>query len=263
MGEPRFRVEAGAASDTAGRPHNEDSFTIVAPVFAVADGMGGNQRGDRASALAIEALVALSDRVWLRPEALEDAIHWAGREIGHLGQGRGAPGSTLAGAGLALSGGLPCWLVFNIGDSRVYRLQDGLLEQISVDHSVVQQLLDAGQPDQAAIAPRNLITRALGAGQLVAPPTDRWLLPARIGDRLLICSDGLTGALSDQLISAILLSSASPQAIAEDLVQTAVTAGATDNVTAVVVTATDVWPEPPADDDDLLHTTVPDVEVGL
>lgn len=262
MVEPVLRIDAGAVTEAAGRPHNEDCLLASAPVFAVADGMGGHQRGDRASALVVATLESLAGQVWLDPAALDAAIEAAGRAVAELGTGPGAPGSTLAGVGPAVSAGTPCWLVFNIGDSRVYRLQGETLEQISVDHSVVQEHLDAGRPDRAAAAQRNLITRALGAGQDSVPTADRWLLPAREDDRMLVCSDGLTGVLSDQLIAAILLTCADPQAAARDLVRAATDAGATDNVTAVVVVAREVRPEARGADRGGLDTTVSGEEVA-
>jgi protein phosphatase len=129
----------------------------------------------------------------------------------------------------------PCWAIFHIGDSRVYRVTDEGLQQLSTDHSVVQELVDAGMisADAAAVHPqRHLVTRALGVG----PPAeaDVLLLPVRPGQRFLICSDGLTGELRDQEIAG-LLTGRDAEAAADELVRTAARRGASDNVTAVVV----------------------------
>ncbi|MBU4465006.1 MAG: SpoIIE family protein phosphatase, partial [Actinobacteria bacterium] len=126
-------------------------------------------------------------------------------------------------------------------DSRTYRLSDGMLEQISVDHSVVQELVDSGQLDRAAAARdsrRNVITRAIGAGSDADP--DYWLLPAEQGDRILVCSDGLTGELDDVRIRHILQTEHDPQAAATRLVHEAMLSGGRDNITVLVVDATQV-----------------------
>lgn len=141
---------------------------------------------------------------------------------------------------MTIQDGLPCWLVFNVGDSRTYRLARGSLEQVSVDHSQVQEMVDAGMigPEQARThSKRSVITRALGGGLLSQPTVDQWLLPAAVGDRLLICSDGLTGELTDSLIAAILVTVPGAQAAADELVRAACAAGGRDNVTVVVVDA--------------------------
>lgn len=244
MTEPLLEVQWGAATNTGIRPHNEDRYLTARPVFLVADGMGGHRNGDVAATQVVEAFGALAERDWLDPLDLHAAIGAAGERIRALGTGRGAPGSTVSGVGLTESGGVPCWLVFNIGDSRVYRIQADTLEQISVDHSEAEELRQAGQVDAARRTSRNVITRALGAGQRTIPEADQWLIPALGGDRLLICTDGLTGELTDQLIEATLLTRLDPQTAADDLVRAAVAAGGRDNVTAIVLDAVRVLPEP-------------------
>jgi PPM family protein phosphatase len=153
-----------------------------------------------------------------------------------------APGSTVSGVGLAMYENRPSWLVFNIGDSRTYLLQGGELEQVTVDHSQVQELVDSGVPHEVARTrvARNVITRAIGGGMPTAPRTDQWLVPARPGDRVLVCSDGLSEELTDQLITAILQSFANAGEAAEQLVNAALDAGGRDNVTAVVVDAVSI-----------------------
>ena len=137
--------------------------------------------------------------------------------------------------------GRPLRLVLNIGDSRTYRLSQGKLSQVSVDHSEVQELVDAGQitQTQAAVHPRrHVVTRALGSGDEIE--ADYWLLPIEEGDRILVCSDGLNGELDDQHISNILRSHADPQAAVDELIQAALRSGGRDNVTCIVLDATNV-----------------------
>jgi len=116
-------------------------------------------------------------------------------------------------------------------------VRDGRLEQISVDHSHRQELLEAGADPESIRVGRNVITRALGAGSPGVPVMDQWLRPARRGDRVLVCSDGLNTEVTDPLILATLLASPDPQEAARALVSAALTAAGRDNVTAVVVDA--------------------------
>ena len=133
------------------------------------------------------------------------------------------------------------WLAINLGDSRTYRLSEGEFEQVSVDHSVVQELIDAGQLDPAAASRdtrRNVITRAIGAGS--DGDADYWLIPAEAGDRILVCSDGLSSELDHETIHAILVGERHPQSAATRLVHEAMVRGGRDNITALVVDATAV-----------------------
>jgi PPM family protein phosphatase len=213
---------------------NEDSYLAVPPIYAVADGMGGHGSGDVASRLAVETLARC---VMLRPlftEAVLHALEEANRVIlEHDGPNR--MGTTITGlAGLETMGG-DRLIVFNVGDSRVYRLAGDRIEQLTMDHSEVQELVLAGvlTPEQARIHPRrNVVTRALGGGPDLA--VDHWLLPAAGGDRFLICSDGLFGEVPDEMM-APLLAIANPQQAAESLVGAANEAGGRDNITALVV----------------------------
>lgn len=234
---PTLAVSWGTATDPGGRLLNEDAHLAAPPVFLVADGMGGHRGGDLAAAAVVRAFEGYAGQSWLQPEELHAAVATAAHDIAAIDPGPQAPGSTLAGVALAASGGVPCWLVFNVGDSRTYRIQGEQLEQVSVDHSLVETLRAAGQLDGSRRVGRNLITRAIGAGQAYAPAIDQWLLPALPGDRLLICSDGLTGEVTDEVIAAVLAGEPDSQAAAETLVRTAIAGGARDNVTAVVVTA--------------------------
>ena len=142
----------------------------------------------------------------------------------------------MTGAALVEHSGAAYWLAFNIGDSRIYRCADGALTQISVDHSYVQELVDAGELEPAAARHhprRNVITRAVGVGVQGEP--DCWLLPGIEGDRLLLCSDGVTGELTDELLQRILADHLGPQQAADAVVAAAIGAGGRDNATAVVI----------------------------
>lgn len=240
-----FTVAAGAATDRGRRRQaNEDGYLADAPVFLVADGMGGHVGGAAASGAVVAAFADSISGEWVTTGALDEAVASAARNVAALpASERSAPGSTVTGVGLAEQNGTPCWLVFNVGDSRTYRLSDGQLEQVTIDHSLVQQLLDHGAIDATEARShdeRNVITRALGAGMSTRPAVDQWLLVAEPGDRMLICSDGLHGELTDQLIAATLLTEPDPVAAAESLVAAAVEAGGRDNVTVIVVDAIDV-----------------------
>jgi PPM family protein phosphatase len=213
---------------------NEDSHLAVAPIYAVADGMGGHGSGDVASRLAVEVLGRCVELRPLFTEAVLHAIDEANRVI----VGSDEPnrmGTTVTGlAGLEANGG-DHLMVFNVGDSRVYRLAGERIAQLTMDHSEVQELVLAGvlTPEQARTHPRrNIVTRALGGGPEVA--ADHWLLPATGGDRFLICSDGLFSELPDEAIAALLVTP-HPQQAAEALVAAANDAGGHDNVTALVV----------------------------
>ncbi|MGN8025483.1 PP2C family protein-serine/threonine phosphatase [Microbacterium sp. 22242] len=226
----------GAASDRGlRRQKNEDSHLADAPLFLVADGMGGHEGGAEASARAIDEfrrLVGLS----LNPDAVHEAFARAVRSVDELGIGSFPPGTTLSGAVLCAQAGEPYWVILNVGDSRTYRLYGGALAQISVDHSSVQQLVDSGtiSPAEAERHPqRSVITRALGAGSTAMP--DYWLLPVAAGERLLVCSDGLTKELAADDIARVLRTELSPQAAATRLVHEALLHGGRDNVTVVVV----------------------------
>jgi protein phosphatase len=145
-------------------------------------------------------------------------------------------GTTVAGVALVDEGDGPQWAVFHIGDSRVYRWHDGQLELCTKDHSVVQELIDAGyiSDESAATHPqRHIITRALGVGP--RPEPEILLLPIFLDDRFLVCSDGLTGELSDKRIAELVSFDDGPEAIAAALTAEAENLGARDNVTVGVV----------------------------
>jgi protein phosphatase len=239
----RTRIDAGAATAVGRvREHNEDAFLVRDRVFAVADGMGGHAAGEVASALAIEALVRLAEGAAVTRDAVVAAVADANARIIEAGiadRGRRGMGTTLT--GLAVTGeegSEGSWLVFNLGDSRVYRFADGELEQVTTDHSEVQELVDAGviSRTEAAIHPaRNVITRSLGLE--LDPLPDLWQLRPAGEETFVVCSDGLTGELRDAEIAAVLTEAADAQAAAERLCALADEAGGRDNITVVVVRA--------------------------
>jgi len=233
-------VACGAATDAGLRRRiNEDSYLAASPLFLVADGMGGHNAGEIASAAVIDEFAALAGRESLTIDEVQTAVTASRRRVAMLPPGAGAgAGTTLAGVVIADVDGEGYWLAINLGDSRTYRLSEGRFEQVSVDHSVVQELVDSGELAAEAAerdSRRNVITRAIGAGSDSEP--DYWLLPAEEGDRILVCSDGLSGELDHDALHAILLTETDPQAAATRLVHEAMVRGGRDNITALVVDA--------------------------
>jgi serine/threonine protein phosphatase PrpC len=232
-----FRVSVASDRGLV-RQINEDSFVAAPPIFLVADGMGGHAFGDRASQTTARVLQnELSTELPLRPAAVLSAIHEANIRVQQIGDEEFA-GTTLAGVALVRDsdGARPHWMAFNIGDSRVYLWNDGVLAQLSVDHSAVQELLDEGSitASEAAIHPdRNIVTRAIGIADEGDP--DVWFLPAGGLQSFMICSDGLTKELDDDAIQAVLESADETNSPADRLVAAALAAGGADNVTVVVV----------------------------
>ncbi|MFK4731009.1 protein phosphatase 2C domain-containing protein [Agromyces mediolanus] len=233
-------VATAVASDVGlVRRANEDSALAEWPVFLVADGMGGYEAGDRASAAVVEAFRRhVAGRPYATVASVRDALSAAADEVAKVAAetDRGA-GSTVTGVVLIEDEdeGEPAWLVFNVGDSRVYRHHGTELEQLTIDHSLGQELIDRGamrREDLASFDRRNVITRAIGAPDSTA---DSWLLPVVNGERLLLCSDGLTAEVSDEGIRATLTMSGRPESAAQALVQRARQAGGRDNITVVVV----------------------------
>lgn len=224
------------------RPHNEDSVLARFPLFLVADGMGGHFRGDLASSTAIRVIdEAIAAGVPATPEAVLAAVRAANRAIRRESRGSalGVSGTTLTGLVATVAhDGNRHWMVLNIGDSRVYRWNGRSLVQLTVDHSLVQELMDAGllTADQAARHPeRSTITRALGVHDVLE--IDAWLLPYDDSHTFLICSDGVTKELDTARLELILASHRDDgvRTLADAIVEAALEAGGRDNTTAVVV----------------------------
>lgn len=239
-------ISAGVATDVGRvRSVNEDASCLHPRLYAVADGMGGHAAGDRASQIAVEALADLATHPRFTLDDIHQALTSANLTMIEESRLIDAPrgmGTTVAGLAVVPVEGIDHWAVFNIGDSRVYQFDDGLLTQISIDHSEVQELIAAGRLDPMAAADyprRNVVTRSLGVAGVES--ADSWLIPLEAGQLFLICSDGLTGELPDASIAAVLARDGQPTELAERLVAEAVVAGGRDNVTALVVrTAGDV-----------------------
>ncbi|MDO5082418.1 serine/threonine-protein phosphatase [Arachnia propionica] len=226
MRAPSMVVRCAAATHQGlVRSVNEDSWLTLPPIFLVADGMGGHEAGELASRSVVDVFRELATHEWVGSDDLITTINHAAAEVSQLRSHGRAPGSTVSGVALSRQGGQPCWLVFNIGDSRTHLLRDGVFTQVSVDHSAAAQFVDA---------PRNIITRALGAG-IEHPEADQWLIPALPGDLIVICSDGLSNELSPQVIAATADHTDDLQEAANRLVQFALDAGGRDNVTVVLV----------------------------
>lgn len=238
-----IRVVSAAATHVGRvRSTNEDSYLEAPPVFLVADGMGGHNAGEVASAIVVEEFEKLSLGQNVTVELLGDALASAAQRIAALtGQDQAGAGTTVAAVSTMVLDGVGYWVVLNLGDSRVYRLSDEIFEQVSVDHSVVQELMDRGELTlaQARAHPyRHMITRALGAGPNAEP--DYWLIPAEVGDRMLICSDGLTGEVDDATIERVLRRRDDLPTVCRDLIHLALDGGGRDNVTVVIAEATEI-----------------------
>jgi protein phosphatase len=234
-------VETVAETDVGRRrDHNEDSVLAVSTdsgeLLAVADGMGGHSAGDVASATALEAFAEdLERRAGAEPaEALERAVRTADeavREAAAADSGREGMGTTLVAALV----GDDTTTVVNVGDSRAYSVTDDAIEQVTVDHSLVQQLVDAGQltQEEAAAHPRrNVISQALGASDGVDP--DTFSLELDPGETLLLCSDGLTEEVPESTIHEVVSTTDALADAANILVETANENGGSDNVSAVL-----------------------------
>ena len=240
-----MRLVFAAATDVGRmRKNNEDSYLSSQPVAAVADGMGGHSAGEVASAIAIEELAALGSRgPWENETAatddLKQAILRANRRIRETAAGDrklNGMGTTL----VALLEDGDMVHVANVGDSRGYLLRQGELSQVTVDHSLVQELVDDGRlsPEDAERHPqRSVITRALGIDPEVE--FDLFTYKLQVGDRLLLCSDGLSDVVEPAQIRKVLLRIPSAQRAARELVTVANEQGGPDNITVIVVDAVD------------------------
>lgn len=246
-------VVAGVTDVGRVRDGNEDDFIDQADrlgLVAVADGMGGHRAGEVASATALEALRAAV----ANGRSLRDAIEGANDAVLEKSESDRelhGMGTTLTAGMLGSDGQL---VVGHVGDSRAYLVRDGELTQITNDHSLVEELVRGGEltPEQAEVHPRrSIITRALGIDPQVE--VDEYPIDLRPGDRILLCSDGLTTMVRPDDIAGILNREHDPKRAAQLLVDAANEAGGEDNVTAVIIDAVEV-----THDDATAAAAVPD-----
>jgi serine/threonine protein phosphatase PrpC len=239
-----MRLSSFAGTDVGrARSGNEDSYVCGRTVFAVADGLGGHQGGEVASAAAVEPLAALDGREFAEPGEAAGALAAAIREGNSaiLERAAGDPGlwgmgTTVTAAALAGDRHLQ---LAHVGDSRAYLLRDGSLEQLTTDHTVVGELVRRGRltPEQAAIHPeRSILTRAVGLDPRVPVDTPD-PLELRDGDQVLLCSDGLTEAVDDDRIAELLSAADDGDAACRSLIDAANAAGGPDNITVVLLRA--------------------------
>lgn len=254
---PVITVAYGTATDVGlVREVNEDSLVAGYPVFVVADGMGGYEAGDLASELTVEQFADGVGRTDLDRRWAENRIADAADHVRPTGGG-----TTLTGIVATVHDGVPHWLVLNVGDSRVYRRTAGDLAQVSVDHSLVQEMVAGGMitAEEARHHPeRNIVTRAIGADD--DPIADFWLVPAVVGDRYLVCSDGLTGEVEPADLADLAGRDLGPQEAADAMVAAALAAGGRDNITVIVVDVLAVDPVDPVDAAD--HRRAEDLATG-
>ena len=229
----------GARSDVGCvRPHNEDSYLVQSPLFCVCDGMGGHAAGEVASSIAVETIAktapqsADAARLAAAVEAANAAVIEAALNgLGKPGMGCTATCAYIENDTLAIA---------HVGDSRAYLLHEGTLIRVTRDHSYVEELVDAGEitADEARVHPnRSVITRALGSDP--AMYADHFTLHIEEGDRLILCSDGLSSMIPDSDIENIATQSSTAQICVDNLVDAALVAGGHDNVTVVVVDLVD------------------------
>lgn len=233
-----MKVQVGASSDRGQvRAENQDSYLLMDHAFVVADGMGGANGGATASKMAVEvfetSLGDASDHTEVE-RALREAnaaVHRLSREDATL---KGM-GTTFV--GVVIDGDNQDHLtLINVGDSRAYILRGSEFIQLTLDHSWAEEMIRAGkinESDPASIASRHVLTRVVGVASEVE--SDMWSIVVEAGDRLILCSDGVTNELADPEIATILAQGTTAQSTAEALVAGAVAAGGLDNATAVVI----------------------------
>ena len=230
----RIAEEAGLSDVGRQRHSNEDRFYESAPVFAVADGMGGARSGEVASQIAVDEFAEQESRDGSPEDRLADIARAANRKIYELAQSdesHAGMGTTLT-AALVGDGDIS---LGHVGDSRAYRLRDDKLERLTQDHSLVEELMRMGRlsPEDAEVDPRrSIITRALGPEPTVDVETCTY--PAKDGDVYLLCSDGLTGMVAEERLAEILRGRSSLEQAARALVNEANAKGGKDNITVVL-----------------------------
>lgn len=219
------------------RESNEDSVYASPRLLAVADGMGGHVAGEIASSAAVAAISDLDARLTDEADPLEElfgAVREAVRRLTDLAE----EDHALRGMGTTLT--VLHWdgsrfAVAHVGDSRAYLLRDGQLEQITRDHTVVQELVDQGRitPEIAATHPsRSVLTRALQSGGDADP--DLFFVEAHVGDRYLICSDGLSDVVTASSLREALIADPDPDDAVRRLVELANAGGGPDNITCLI-----------------------------
>lgn len=236
------RLAWGVATDTGRvRQANEDSLLAIDGLFAVADGMGGHNAGEVASHLAIETV--RDEFTAAGTDVLVEAVQTANRVLVARSSADAeltGMGTTMCAMALVDADGRDAIAVVNVGDSRLYLLSDGDLTQITEDHSLVATLERQGRISsaEAAVHPqRNILTRALGIDTSVM--VDSWEILPVVGDRYVLCSDGLFNEVEDGRLAATLRRLADPGEAASELVRLANEAGGRDNITCVVVDVVD------------------------
>ena len=242
--QPLFLYSTTVSDVGTVRANNQDSSFAGEHLIAICDGMGGHAGGDTASSIAIRSLAhieqddtggdveVISRMMETSVMAAHDAI------VGKAKRERKLAGMGTTVTAVALVAGY--WVVAHIGDSRAYLLRDGHLSRITCDHSYVQHLIDTGRitPAEAKNHPqRNVVMRVLGDFD-IDPHPDISIRKAHPADRWLLCSDGLCGVLEDSTIKETMTALADQGECAQRLVQMALRAGSTDNVTAVIADAT-------------------------
>jgi protein phosphatase len=257
-GIDRVELAYGVATDVGRvRETNEDSYLAVPPVFVVADGMGGHDGGDVASRIVVEEFASLADSGYDPrdgADAVLSTLDGCQRRLAeYAATHRGSGGRPWRGGTTAVVAVLaddphegPGWLLTNLGDSRIYRYARGELHRVSTDHSVVQQLVDSGRitEEEARVHPeRHIVTRALGAPEALDP--DFFRVSLTDGERVLLCSDGITDLVRDPEIAEVLSGHPEPGEAADALVAAALDAGGVDNATALVVDVVG-WSDEPA-----------------
>lgn len=224
------------------REHNEDNLLVAPPLYVVCDGMGGHEGGEVASAIAVDTIARCAPSE-LDAEGLGHAVEEANLAIiqgARDGVGKEGMGTTCTAA--MLEG--EKMVVAQVGDSRAYLLHNGVLQQITRDHSVVADLVESGEISPAEARThqwRSYITRALGLDPYMQ--ADLYEINVAAGDRLMLCSDGLYSMVSDEGISEILQTVANPQEAADVLVDEALAGGGNDNITVIVVDVTGYSPQ--------------------
>ena len=238
-----MRLKYGAATDVGMvRQSNEDAFSAEDELFVVADGMGGHNAGEVASALAVTTIKSGARNGVTTPGQFRELVQQANTAIytASLDDSTQSGMGTTVTAMAVLPGENPRVMVANVGDSRTYIYRAGRLDRVSIDHSYVQELVNEGiiTPEEARVHPRrNIVTRALGIDRSVM--VDVFTQEVRTGDRLVLCSDGLVDEVSDADIARVLGQHSNPQECAEALVMVANSNGGRDNTTVVVVDIAD------------------------